>query len=547
MLSMVLQADFNPVFDLFPDDTSGCDGVLLTLDATTAGATYLWSDGSSGATLDISTDGTYSVDVIIGGCTLSDNTNVTLITNPISFNDTTLCDGEIMILDATTAGATYLWQDGTTASTFNVTTTGTYTVDITNGGCFFTETSIVDYSGITFSFTDTDICQGDILVLDATTAGATYLWQDGTTTPIYNVSDAGFYSVDVIMANCIYTQSLNVNVIDVVPTFGDATICDGDFIVLDATQGGPSTYLWQDGSTSPTYPVTDAGTYSVDITIGACLFNLSANIGVTAIDFEFTDILVCNDDEILLSATTPGATYQWQDGSTNSTYSVTTDGEYTVEVTLDGCSFFQTTDVTYIIVNANFDYEVYNGLQGNEVQFTDMSTNAMEYYWEFGDGSTGGFSNPTHSYGAYGDYTVTLTVTNDICSDQITKIIRVDDHLIFYIPNTFTPDGDQYNDTFQPVFYSGFDPYDFHMMIFNRWGEIVFETYDASIGWQGDYGNRGLTNDGTYIWRIEFGDLNNDRRYYHEGHVTILKQPMPTGFLILGGFSIYQSVNKKRL
>jgi len=130
MLSMVLQADFNPVFDLFPDDTSGCDGVLLTLDATTAGATYLWSDGSSGATLDISTDGTYSVDVIIGGCTLSDNTNVTLITNPISFNDTTLCDGEIMILDATTAGATYLWQDGTTTPIYNVSDAGFYSVDV---------------------------------------------------------------------------------------------------------------------------------------------------------------------------------------------------------------------------------------------------------------------------------------------------------------------------------------------------------------------------------------------------------------------------------
>ncbi len=61
------------------------------------------------------------------------------------------------------------------------------------------------------------------------------------------------------------------------------------------------------------------------------------------------------------------------------------------------------------------------------------------------------------------------------------------------------------------------------MMIFNRWGETVFESYDASIGWKGDFGSQGLTQDGTYVWRIEFGDVNNDRRYSHQGHVSILK------------------------
>ncbi len=91
------------------------------------------------------------------------------------------------------------------------------------------------------------------------------------------------------------------------------------------------------------------------------------------------------------------------------------------------------------------------------------------------------------------------------------------------MPNTFTPDGDNFNEEFKPVFVSGFDPYDFHMMIFNRWGEVVFESYDANYGWNGFYGDHGIVKDGTYIWRIEFGDLNTDKKYKENGHVTILK------------------------
>ena len=76
---------------------------------------------------------------------------------------------------------------------------------------------------------------------------------------------------------------------------------------------------------------------------------------------------------------------------------------------------------------------------------------------------------------------------------------------IFYVPNTFTPDGDGYNQVFKPIFSTGYDPYNFQMLIFNRWGEIVFETYDVNIGWDGSYGDKGLdVQDGTYIYKISF-------------------------------------------
>ena len=61
------------------------------------------------------------------------------------------------------------------------------------------------------------------------------------------------------------------------------------------------------------------------------------------------------------------------------------------------------------------------------------------------------------------------------------------------------------------------------MMIFNRWGEVVFETYDASQGWDGTYGNFGYVKDGTYVWTIEFQETMSDKRHYHQGHVNILR------------------------
>jgi gliding motility-associated-like protein len=94
--------------------------------------------------------------------------------------------------------------------------------------------------------------------------------------------------------------------------------------------------------------------------------------------------------------------------------------------------------------------------------------------------------------------------------------------LIFYIPNTFTPDDDAYNSTFFPVFTSGFDPQKYSMLIFDRWGELIFESRDAEVGWDGTYGGK-LMQDGTYIWKIEFKTKANDKRVMKVGHVNILR------------------------
>ena len=94
--------------------------------------------------------------------------------------------------------------------------------------------------------------------------------------------------------------------------------------------------------------------------------------------------------------------------------------------------------------------------------------------------------------------------------------------LIYYIPNTFTPDGDGHNQTFKPVFTSGFDPFNYEMLIYNRWGEIIFETHDVTYGWDGTYALENC-QDGVYLYKITFKNPFLDEPKVVCGSVSLLK------------------------
>ncbi|MFN6015025.1 MAG: PKD domain-containing protein, partial [Flavobacteriales bacterium] len=166
----------------------------------------------------------------------------------------------------------------------------------------------------------------------------------------------------------------------------------------------------------------------------------------------------------------------------------------------------------------------------SEVLFTNNSTGASDYQWFFGDNTQSSTEeNPTHDYAnaAIGEYTVTLIATTPYgCVDTAYSIIQVYEELIFYVPNTFTPDYDNYNQFFTPVFTSGYDPFDYNLYIFNRWGELIFESHNAQIGWDGSYGANKeieMVQDGTYTWKLEFKVTKNDERKMFVGHVNVLR------------------------
>jgi gliding motility-associated-like protein len=164
------------------------------------------------------------------------------------------------------------------------------------------------------------------------------------------------------------------------------------------------------------------------------------------------------------------------------------------------------------------------------VNFNNTTTGAVTYDWNFGDNTPNTDAvNPSHDYSndTIGNYIVTLIAYSPFgCEDIAYSTIQIYEELIFYVPNTFTPDDDDYNPTFKPIFTSGYDPSDYTLLIYNRWGEIVFESHNTEIGWDGSYGSThevDLIQDGTYTWKIEFKSNRNDERIMRVGHVSLIR------------------------
>ena len=156
--------------------------------------------------------------------------------------------------------------------------------------------------------------------------------------------------------------------------------------------------------------------------------------------------------------------------------------------------------------------------------FENTSLNATAFTWNFGDGTSSNLENPTQTYPELiGYYLVELIATNNSgCADTVSNFVYVEEETIFYVPNSFSPDGNEVNNVFQPVFSEGYDPDFYSLRIFNRWGEVVFETTEVTNGWDGNYrGN--MCQDGTYVWSISFKAGTSDLVYRYEGHVTLIK------------------------
>jgi gliding motility-associated-like protein len=122
-----------------------------------------------------------------------------------------------------------------------------------------------------------------------------------------------------------------------------------------------------------------------------------------------------------------------------------------------------------------------------------------------------------------GFYPVTLVAFNEFgCSDTAALSIQLIEEPLIYVPNSFTPNFDGTNDVFLPIIGSGIDIYTYRLLIFNRWGEVIFESLNKEVGWDGTYGGK-IMQDGVYIWKITYNSPDNEEEYEYVGHVTLIK------------------------
>jgi len=398
---------------------------------------------------------------------------------------------------------------------------------------------------------DIAVCDGETIALTAQNPdGAVITWTGNIQDGVAFNQNVGTqtYTVTANLDNCISTDQVNVTVHPNPNVFAgnDFVTCAGQSVIL--TGSGASSYVWNNGITNgvafiptqtQTYTVigTDAngcvGTDEVTVTLEELpVVNFSGDIlqGCAPVTTTFTNEFAEPGSECIWYLSN-GAVLT---GCENVAYTFNQGGCYnvTLEITSqNGCSS-STTYNNYVCVQnypvANFTYSPNQPTtMFSTVDFLNGSIGASEYQWFFGDGATSTEVNPTHTYPEVeNSYDIMLVASSSFgCSDTAYSRVTIVEELIFYVPNTFTPDGDNYNEVFLPVFTSGFDPFDYHLMIFNRWGEIIFESYDHTVGWDGTYGaaSETIVKDGTYIWKIEFKTKVNDERKMHVGHVNVLK------------------------
>lgn len=383
----------------------------------------------------------------------------------------------------------------------------TYTIEIT-------DTPLVDLGP------DVVLCDGETIILNASTPGATYEWQDGSNSSSFLVSSAGTYAVEVTVDGCSATDEVIVtyNPLPVFDLGPNLTVCENETVTLDVTTAN-ATYEWQDGSTNPTFNVTSAGTYSVEVTVNGCSVTDSVTINfdtLPIVDLGL-DVTLCEGETIILDASTASASYEWQDGSTNSTFTVNSPGTYTVEVTVGACTVTDTIEVFYDPLPTLYMFDtveactniqgegVFNLFEASNAISNNLNTVSASFYTNFSDAESA--IDPILNPDEYTSQDATIYIRLENVSTQCFDIGSFDIETIeceIFIPEGFSPNGDGTNDTFNIV---NLDIFPNHTLeIFNRYGMSVYKGNASKEEWDGKHDGK-LLPTGTYYYVIQ---LNND-------------------------------------
>lgn len=416
---------------------------------------------------------------------------------------------------------------------------------------------------------DTLICQNGTGYLSASATGGNnynYHWDftgntaaNQSANPIVDT----YYSVYAESENgCLSTpDSIHVTVRDPLTgaiTLGD-TICPTYESDLAATVigglGTPYTFVWSTGDTQ-TGPALDSITvspmettnYTVTVTDECESTPLVMNVTVRVAPLPVPSYTILNPfqcepaifDIVNTTDTIMSQYIYWMvDGEQQflNQDTIQTEelwgGQYDIQMiatSYEGCvdsiTFTDAINVEYV-PEANFNFSpspvtMYN----TNVFMQNQSYNASTFNWYFNEGYPL-TSNQEHVQvhfpeGVTGDYEVTLIVASPLgCTDTITKIVSVQPEVIIYAPNTFTPDGDAFNQTWKVVM-EGIDQYNFELTLMNRWGQVIWESHDLNVGWDGTFNGKPV-QEGTYVWTVQTKNTNDDGKLTFNGHVTILR------------------------
>ncbi|HAE12621.1 MAG: gliding motility-associated C-terminal domain-containing protein [Chitinophagales bacterium] len=378
----------------------------------------------------------------------ADDVLVTELSDLDILSDTTLCAGDVWVLNAPGGADSYLWNTGETTTSITVTTTGDYWVEMTTPCGTFLDSAYIFFSvdeEITSS-TDIDVCYQDMpYIIDPGVAYETQVWSTGETTPTLEVDAEGVYILNGYGSCQAYVDTFHLNVIEEVPDpmlLEDTLICLAEW-TLELEVPGFNTYDWSTGETTAAVTVSEEGTYTVTYSTGCDTYTDEMTITTDPyllVDPDLgPDTLVCEIlGSLILDAGPDLPDYNWNTGETTQTITVTEEGAYWV-----------------------------------------LSTSLC---------------------GTHGD-----TIIVSPC-------------LFLNVPNAFSPNDDGLNDVFR-VLCTDCENF-LSLSIYNRWGDMIFETSDYTVGWDGTYQEKEQPI-GSYVFMLRY--LEGDQEAIIQGSVTLIR------------------------
>ncbi len=514
-----------PALDLGPDFAL-CPGESQTLTINAPGTDILWNDGSMDSTYQVSSGGLVYA-TISNACGSASDTVMVDVLDPIPTldlgNDQSLCPGETITINPGISGVNYLWQDGSTAPTYEATTPGLIILAISNacGSSIDSLEIIADTNGPHIDLgEDVLACEGDTVVLKAGISGVDYLWQDGSTQPELMVTTSGTYSVQVSNACGMDADTVQVQVEGTGPVpalGGDTILCEGEILQLTATADSATSVLWQDGSTASQYSVTEPGTY---------ILSESNHCGsasdTVVIDFDSApepfdlgeDVVLCPGDSVVLNAPATNDLITWQDGTHGTTYVANQEGIYSLELSNMCGTSSDALSVSFdeLIPEILLD-SMLSLCEGESMTLDATQSFDAQYAWSTGS------TSPFIEIAKPGDYAVTVS-TECYSTEGTVHVGLSHDCNGIYIPNVFSPNGDNINDEWV-VHINDPNVIGVQCRIFDRWGDLLYETTTVPIEWNGRFKDQSILP-GVYVYVLKLNYADAETRFL-SGDITLFR------------------------
>ncbi|MEJ6794987.1 MAG: gliding motility-associated C-terminal domain-containing protein [Flavobacteriales bacterium] len=433
------------------------------------------------------------------------------INTHFGYSDTVACLGDSITITTETDTAY-----------FNPTSAGTYNLTVNFGDGICVDDTLIIINIIDFYAqvpNDTVICSGNSITLNALNQNYDSAnWNNGViNNQAFIPNQDLYYTLTLDNQGCIGRDSVYISVEDTPDLYSSInadSICFGEEVILNASSSTPlANVQWQNGIVNNQAFRPDSSTiYIATATLSICseIDSIRLFVGQYPDINTIQDFSVCDESIIFLSAeASQGANLIWENGVENGLpFLINESNVYYVSAELFNC-ISQDSVIVQVLpkTNADFEYtiEPYSGDEFKGIFENNSSKgDSIEYFWTFVNNSnTSADFETNYIFNDNREYVdVSLLVSNQFgCNDSITKSIRLNPDLlnVFHIPNTFTPNNDQINDTFKPIF--NIAPLDYKFTIYNRWGEEIFVTKDYKDGWNGLYQNN-LAPKGVYVLKL---------------------------------------------